>query len=143
MKTKAYTQLIEGSTPGKRRTAGAHHLQWIMRCAWAVLLVVSAMVQSGKAQNVVTEWNENAMETIRTGNTHFTLQARALAIVHAAMFDAINGIDCRYTPVHTHCAAPPGASRRAAGIQAAYDVLVSMYPSQQPALDAKLNLALA
>ena len=143
MKRQAYTQLSEGSTPGKRRTVGAYQLRWIMRCAWAVLLVVSAMVQPGKAHNVVTEWNQNAMQTIRTGNTHFTLHTRVLAMVHAAMFDAINGINCRYTPVHVDCAAPRGASRRAAGIQAAYGVLVSMYPSQKPALDAKLDQSLA
>jgi hypothetical protein len=143
MEKQAYMQIIEGSTPVKRRTVGAYHLRWIMRCAGAVLLAISAMVQPGRAQNVVTEWNQNAMQTILSGNTHFTLHARVLAMVHAAMFDAINGINCRYVPVHMECAAAAGASRRAAGIQAAYDVLVSMYPAQKPALDFKLDQSLA
>jgi hypothetical protein len=120
-----------------------HHPRRVIGCLCAVLLIVGGLTSTSNAQNVVTEWNQNAMQAIRTANTHFTLHARALATVHAAMFDAINGIDRRYTPVHMDWAAPPGASRRAAAIQAAYSVLLSMYPSQKPALDAKLDQSLA
>lgn len=143
MKRQVYGQLIEERIPGKRRTVWTCHVRWLVRCAAGVLLVVSALVQPGRAQNVVTEWNQNAMQAIRTANTHFTLHARVLAMVHASIFDAINGIDRRYAPVHVDWAALPGASRRAAAIQAAYTVLVAMYPSQKAILEQQLDQSLA
>ncbi|HEY9501284.1 MAG TPA: vanadium-dependent haloperoxidase, partial [Pyrinomonadaceae bacterium] len=68
---------------------------------------------------------------------------RNAALVQAAVFDAINGIERRYTPVHVEPAAEPGASRRAAAVQAAYAVLVRLYPSQSAALLAKRDASLA
>jgi hypothetical protein len=47
--------------------------------------------------------------------------------VQASVFDAVNGIDHRYTPIHVTSSAPGGASRRAAAIQAAYAVLIKFY----------------
>src|SRR6185295_12182380 len=70
--------------------------------------------------------------------------SRVAAIMHSAVFDALNGIERRYTPVHV---APPdscvGASRRAAAVQAAYEILTRVYgasataANQQPTLDAR------
>jgi hypothetical protein len=68
---------------------------------------------------------------------------RVAAVVHAAVFDAVNGIERRYEPIHVAPAAPRGASRRAAAIQAAYATLVSLYPSQKGALDADRTASLA
>jgi hypothetical protein len=59
------------------------------------------------------------------------------------VFDAINGIERRYTPVHVEPAAEPGASRRAAAVQAAYAVLIRLYPSQSASLLAKRNASIA
>ena len=42
----------------------------------------------------------------------------AAALVQAAVFDAVNGINPRYTPIRVTPAAAPGASRRAAAVQA-------------------------
>ena len=58
------------------------------------------------------------------------LQPRVLAIVHVAMFDALNGIERRYEPVHVGADAPRGASARAAVVQAAYAALVGLFPRQ-------------
>ena len=62
------------------------------------------------------------------------------AIVHASMFDALNGIERRYTPIHVQPDAPRGASRRAAVVQAAYTALVGLFPSQ--AFEADLETSL-
>ena len=65
--------------------------------------------------------------------------SRAMAIVHIAMFDAINAIVGGYRG-YTDVAAPPGpASLGAAIAEAAHDTLVALYPSQQAALDALLT----
>jgi hypothetical protein len=51
------------------------------------------------------------------------LTLRPPAIVQSAVFDAVNGIDQRYTPIHVTDKAPAGASRRAAAVEAAYTAL--------------------
>jgi hypothetical protein len=61
--------------------------------------------------------------------------SRAMAIVHIAMFDALNAIygGCQsYTNIHR---APPWASGRAAIAQAAHDTLAALFPSQAPRFD--------
>jgi len=63
--------------------------------------------------------------------------------MHAAIFDAVNGIKPHYTPYHVDLTAPKGASARAAAIQAAYVVLVSLIPSQKSTLDAERAASLA
>jgi hypothetical protein len=68
---------------------------------------------------------------------------RYSAIVHASVFDAVNGIDGKYVPLHVPRHAPPGASMRAAAVEAAYFVLVNLYPTQQSTFDDSLAASLA
>jgi hypothetical protein len=69
--------------------------------------------------------------------------ARAFAIVHAAIFDAVNSIDQSYTPYLSSVRASQGASIEAAVAQAAHDTLVAMYPNQSEMFDEALDNALA
>jgi hypothetical protein len=69
--------------------------------------------------------------------------SRAMAVVHIAMFDAVNAIAKRY---HSYTGIPdaaPGASMDAAIAQAAHDTLVAMFPSQKDHCDALLAEELA
>jgi hypothetical protein len=75
---------------------------------------------------------------------------RVAALVQAAIFDAVNGIDRRYTPIHVAPNAPAGASRRAAVVGAAYLMLSKHYgtgglltTTQQAMLNARRDVALA
>jgi len=68
--------------------------------------------------------------------------ARLYAIVHSAIFDAVNGIERRYTPIHVEPNAAPGASKRAAAIQAAYTTLAALFPAQVDAFDQDLQASL-
>ena len=70
------------------------------------------------------------------------VMTRMAAIVQAAVFDAVNGIDRRYTPVHVTPAGPAGASRDAAAVQAAYATLVQLYPTQKAVFDARRAVSL-
>jgi hypothetical protein len=70
-----------------------------------------------------------------------TRTARAMAIVHIAMFEAMNAIDRKYT---SYSGIPPIArgaqvDARAAVAQAAYDTLALLYPSQEPRLKDNLK----
>src|SRR3989449_6109930 len=107
----------------------------------AVVALVIAMSSFARA-DVVTEWNQNAQQALLTAKTSPVVSTRVLAIMHVAMFDAVNGIERRYTPIHVDFDAPPGASRRAAATQAAYATLVKLFPSQKSTLDAQRDASL-
>src|SRR5882724_1487041 len=46
--------------------------------------------------DVVTDWNTAALNAIRAGRTPPPIASRALAILHASIYDAVNGIDRRH-----------------------------------------------
>ncbi len=112
--------------------------------ALSAITAVLAITFCGSARaDVITEWNQNAQQALLTAKTSPAVSTRVLAIVQVAVFDAVNGIERRYTPIHADFDAPAGASRRAAAIQAAYATLVRFYPSQQATLDAERQASLA
>jgi hypothetical protein len=84
--------------------------------------------------NPVLEWNQIFVHTLIATSTANIASPRLGAIVHAAVFDADNGIDQRYTPLFVTGRAPDGASREAAVVTAAYTTLVGLFPSQQSAV---------
>jgi hypothetical protein len=65
--------------------------------------------------------------------------SRAMAIVHIAVFDAINAIVGGHQSYTGIAAAPRDASVKAAIGQAARDTLVALYPSMASAFDDKLT----
>jgi hypothetical protein len=69
--------------------------------------------------------------------------SRAMAIVHIAIFDAVNAIAKRYKSYTGIADAAPGASMDAAIAQAAHDTLVAVFPSQKAHCDALLAEELA
>ena len=64
--------------------------------------------------------------------------SRAMAIVHIAVFDAVNAIAGRYRTYAGPYDAAPGASMEAAIAQAAHDTLSALFPSQKAAFDDEL-----
>src|SRR4051794_11543634 len=68
----------------------------------------------------ITEWDHIAFQAAHTAGIFPLVTTRAIALVQASIFDAVNGIERRHTAIHVQPAAPPGASPRAAAIQAAY-----------------------
>src|SRR5580765_360026 len=110
-----------------------------------VLAVFATLTTTTVRADEVADWNRNLFEAARLNSppTSPLIMTRNTALVQAAVFDAINGIERRYTPVHVEPAAEPGSSRRAAAVQAAYAVLVRLYPSQSATLLEKRNASLA
>ena len=108
------------------------------------LAVLAALFTTTARADEVSDWNRNLFEAARlnTPPTSPLAVTRNAAIVQAAVFDAINGIERRFTPIHVEPAAPRGASRRAAVVQSAYAVLVRLYPSQAAALLAKRDASI-
>jgi len=95
------------------------------------------------AADTVLEWNVVAVEATRVTRLSPNAQTRALAMVHGAVFDAVNGIEGGYAPYLVNRRAPSWASEEAAAAVAAHDVLVSLLPAQQATLDGTLASSLA
>jgi hypothetical protein len=97
--------------------------------------------------NAVIEWNRTLLAIVRT-KTPQPLQpptihaTRAFAILHLGIYDAVVAVDGGKPYLPEHIVKKP-ASAPAAADQAAHDVLVALYPSQQAALDSELNADLA
>ncbi len=110
---------------------------------WGFLLAAPARALCQEV-DVVIEWNRIVFATLTTpGALPPTIFFwRPPAIVHAAVFDALNSFDAVYTPYATRVDVPAGASRDAAVAQAAHDVLVALFPAQQAGFDAALAATL-
>ncbi len=94
----------------------------------------------GNNENVVTHWNSVALELMVDPGP--IIESRAFAIFHAAIHDAVNGVDRHYKP-YTADVSSPGASVEAAVATAAHDVLISLSPSQRDKIEAEYTDALA
>ena len=90
----------------------------------------------------VTDWNQHMLRAGTVGGTSPLVMSRVAAIVQASVFDAVNGIDRKYMPVHVPPGGDAGASRRAAVVEAAYTALVALYPTQKSTFDARLAVSL-
>jgi hypothetical protein len=106
-----------------------------------LVLALTLSITSAKA-DPVSDWNKIMNDTVLAGGTNPLFTSRVVAVVAASVFDAVNGTERRYSPIHVDPAAPRGASGRAAAVQAAYATLVALYPEQKSALDAKREASL-
>jgi PAP2 superfamily len=119
------------------------HFRRIIRLSLVAAALALAAPVSARA-DAVTDWNLQATTALIT-NAGYTPPVAAihLAIVHGAVYDAVNAIDRRYQP---YLVAPPARrwySKDAAAAAAAHRVLVNLVPAQQPALDAAYATSLA
>src|SRR5215204_1748555 len=95
-------------------------------------------------EDVILQWNRVLTETVRTpGQQPSTIMpVRSFAIMHAAMFDAVNCIDGSDTPYLTDVPGSQSASLEASAAQAAHDVLAGLYPTRLAIFDAELASSL-
>jgi PAP2 superfamily len=101
-----------------------------------------AKAASQKATNIVVEWNKSLLTIVRTpGAQPSTVHpTRSFAILHAAIYDAVNAIAKTHEPFLVRLpGVPHNASQRAAAAAAAHRVLVSLYPQFQSGLDNQLQ----
>lgn len=91
----------------------------------------------------VTEWHGHMLDALTNAGVNPVVSSRDAALVSAAVFDAVNGIERRYQPIFVPADAPRDASKRAAVVQAAYTVLLARLPGQAADLTAKRDASLA
>ena len=99
--------------------------------------------------NPVVEWNRTLLSIVRTaGAQPATIHpTRSFAMLHAAIYDAVNAIDGTHAPYLVSISRDGRretrrASQEAAAAAAAHDVLVALYPAFRSTLDADLQRSL-
>jgi PAP2 superfamily len=100
----------------------------------AVLFAVRPPQVSATTPDPVLEWIGVMNTTVLRAGTAPNVTGRVVALVSASVFDAVNGIEPRFRPLHVKPDAPHNASQRAAAIQAAYVILMNFYGTQQGAI---------
>ena len=89
--------------------------------------------------NVITDWDVNAVAVAPPSAAGL----REMAIMHVAMFDAVNSIARRYRPYMVQLAASEATSQEAAATAAAAHVLIGLHPEAAARIQAASVSALA
>jgi hypothetical protein len=126
---------------------------WLAALAAAALLTTLATGTATAATpttaaagdpTVISDWNALAVTTLAGDTTKTPVEAILyMAFVHAAVYDAVVGVQGRYEPYRFHAHAPHRTSAQAAAVAAAHKVLVTYSPSAQATLDAAYAASLA
>jgi hypothetical protein len=113
---------------------------------FAALVIPQAATHAAFASDQVLDWMQITNDTALSSSTTVAnplLTSRLLALVSASMFDAVNGIEPRYRSYHVRPDAPRHASKRAAAVEAAYEILVLFYPTLTQSLTAQRDASIA
>src|SRR3954452_19896294 len=104
------------------------------------LIAASAPLASA---DVIMDWNAKADAIAAEKQILPAPHSRALAMLHIAMFEAVNAVERRYAPYKLTLSADRSTSKEAAAAAAAYDVLLAIYPDQKTGLDEVLTASLS
>jgi hypothetical protein len=112
----------------------------IATVAFLLTSFTTSRVASAQNPQVIVDWNQALLTSLGTPGVaeptvFFT---RPLALLHVAIFDAVNTFDRTYTPYIAFVDVPSDASRDVAAAASAHAVLSEMYPSQRQIYDARL-----
>jgi hypothetical protein len=102
--------------------------------------VLAAPLAAGA--DAVMDWNEVALKAVVTARQSAPMSVRSMAVVHTAMFDAMNAVQPRYRAFRFDGTAPQGANADAAAAVAAHTALVKLFPEQRAPFDDSLASAL-
>jgi hypothetical protein len=101
---------------------------------WIMIAALLALPARAGA-DVALDWNEQGMAAVLAAKQLAPDGARSMAMMHVAMFNAVNAVERRYASYGFEIRAPRGASANAAAISAARTVLVKLFPEQREAIE--------
>jgi hypothetical protein len=105
--------------------------------------VLAVALTSSARGDVIMDWNAKADAIGIEKQLSNVPNGRGQAMLHVAMFEAVNAIDRRYAAYKLNLAAERTTSKEAAAASAAYEILVALYPDQKADLDATLAASLS
>jgi hypothetical protein len=106
-------------------------------------LVAILLLPSVATADAVLDWNEVALARVVGARQSPPDGARTMAMVHVAMFEAVNAVEHRYAPYAFKGRAPAGTSSEAAAATAAYSVLLKLFPDQAAPVEAAYTASMA
>ena len=112
---------------------------WLAALAIGVCGVITVPVEAtgNDDAEVIIEWNQLLQSNIPPTAGLFSF--RYYAMMHIAMFDAVNSVEQDYKRYHVLVKANRAASPEAAAAQAAHDVLVALIPAAEATFDDALE----
>jgi hypothetical protein len=114
-----------------------------MKRSTMLLVVLGACCVNPARADGVLEWNELALAEVAANGQLPPDGARTMAMVHVAVFDAVNALDARYEPYALDVRRPVNGSADAAAASAAYTVLTGLFPARRAVLAEAYATALA
>jgi hypothetical protein len=105
----------------------------------ALGLVLSIGLAATSQADVIMEWNARADAIAADKKLFSPVYGRALALMHVAMFEAVNAIERRYRPYRLDLIADRNTSAETAAATAGHAVLSAFFPDMKPELDALLK----
>ena len=119
-----------------------------MSFATHILLILLGVTIGGAVlpahADIVTIWNEKTIAHLPKMGKQGPFNLRRLAMMHAAMFDAVNAIERQYSPFKVDMTAQPGASAEAAAsAAAARRILLELVPQRREEINAVFGATVA
>lgn len=106
---------------------------------FAAILVIAPIVRA----DAVTDWNVKACDIAAPASFDTPTANRMLAVMHTAIYEAVNSISRRYPPTEVKLDAPAGASVEAAVAAAGRATLLAFAPAKATEIEAAYRAALA
>ena len=106
-----------------------------------VLLALTAPLNAHA--DVITDWNAKSDEIAAQKQLPPVPHSRGMAMLHVAMFEAVNAIDRKYSPYKLSLAADRNTSKEAAAASSGYEMLLALHPDRKAELNAALAAMLA
>src|SRR5258708_368462 len=117
-----------------------------LMCATPLLYGASYADSAAGSADEVIQWNKTLLTIVRTpGAQPATVHpTRSFAIMHAAIYDAVNAIDATHKPYLVRIGRVSAhASQDGPVAAAAHDTLITLYPAFQTTLDQQYDQSLA
>jgi hypothetical protein len=86
--------------------------------AWGLLALLLGVPAAMPRANVITDWDDKAVGVVQTKMVP-PAAYRVMAILHLAMFEAVNSVEPRYKPYKAKLSVSPDTSKEAAATAAA------------------------
>jgi hypothetical protein len=115
----------------------------INRAIFLASVFAVALLSSAARCDVIVDWNAKADAIGIEKQLSNVPNGRGQAMLHVAMFEAVNAIDRRYAPYKLNLTAEHATSKEAAAASAAYEILLALYPDRKIDLDATLAASLS
>jgi hypothetical protein len=101
-------------------------------------VVAATLVPASARADVIIDWNMKSDEIAAQKQIPPFNHSRGTAMLHVAMFEAVNAVEVRYLPYKLNVTADRNTSKEAAAAAAGHAILLALYPDQQSTLDATL-----